>query len=81
MEDRFLIFLKKYHEVFPLTRPEVLFIKEAYRFFLLNYVVREGNYFFRPDFAKQLQADVFNEHLKTMDDIFDVDRLLHALDL
>ncbi len=81
MEDRFLIFLKKYHEVFPLTRPEVLFIKEAYRFFLLNYVVREGIYFFRPDFAKQLQADVFNEHLKTMDDIFDVDRLLHALDL
>jgi hypothetical protein len=81
MEDRFLLFLKKYHEVFPLNRQEVLFIKEAYRFFLLNYVVREGEYFFRSEIAKQLQADVFEEHLKTMEEIFDEERLLHALDL
>ena len=31
MEERFLLFLKEYHAVYPLTEPEVRFIKEAYR--------------------------------------------------
>ncbi|MEO0874691.1 MAG: hypothetical protein AAFY48_08820, partial [Bacteroidota bacterium] len=81
MEDRFLHFLKAYHRVYPLTRPEVEFIKEAYRFFLLNYVIREGNYFFRPSIAKQLQKDVLKVHLKTIDKKFELDRLLRVLEL
>lgn len=80
-EERFLRFLRGYHAVFPLSREEVLFIPEAYRFFLLHYVVRMGNYFFRPAFAEQLQRQVFEEHLPTLDERFDPDVLLRALDL
>ena len=36
MEDRFMMFLKEYHKIFPLTLREIHFIKEAYRFFILN---------------------------------------------
>ena len=81
MEDRFLTFLKSYHAIYPLTRPEVLFIKEAYRFFLLNYVIQEGNYFFRPTIAQQLQQDALNHHFKTIDTAFDEEKLLRALAL
>ncbi|MFM8856305.1 MAG: hypothetical protein ACKOI2_03695, partial [Actinomycetota bacterium] len=42
-EPQFLDFLSAYHEVFPLTEEEVRFIPEAFRFFVLNYVVREGS--------------------------------------
>ena len=42
LEPRFRRFLRAYHAEYPLTPDEVLFLKEAYRFFLLNYVVREG---------------------------------------
>ncbi|MEM1359953.1 MAG: hypothetical protein AAGF89_17230, partial [Bacteroidota bacterium] len=79
LEGRFLIFLKAYHAIFPLTRPEVKFIKEAYRFFLLNYVLRLGRYFFRPSFAKQLSEDALQVHLPTLDEKFDEDQLLKAL--
>lgn len=81
MEDRFLLFLKSYHEIYPLTRPEVEFIKEAYRFFLLNYVIREGNYFFRSAIAQQLQREALDHHFKTIDEKFQVEKLLKALDL
>ncbi len=81
MEDRFIHFLKAYHAIYPLTRPEVEFIKEAYRFFLLNYVIREGNYFFRSAIAEQLQHDALTHHFKTIDERFKVGKLLKALDL
>ena len=81
LEDRFMLFLKAYHDVFPLTRPEVLFIKEAYRFFLLNYVLRLGRYFFLPSFADQLSRDVLNLHLPTLDAKFSTDKILDTLSL
>ena len=81
MEDRFIRFLKKYHEIYPLTEPEILFLKEAYRFFLLNYVVKEGNYFFLESFAKQLKRDVFEIHFERVDKVFDAEKLLSALGL
>lgn len=81
MEERFIRFLKSYHTVFPLTRAEILFMKEAYRFFLLNYVIKEGNYFFLESFATQLQRDAFEIHFKDIDRLFDSDKLLKALDL
>ena len=46
MEPRFLIFLKAYHAIYPITRDEVLFMREAYRFFILNYVVSMVTFFF-----------------------------------
>jgi hypothetical protein len=76
-----LLFLKKYHTIFPLTRPEILFLKEAYRFFLLNYVVREGKNFFQASFARQLQHEAFTVHFQTIDQLFEADKLLRALDL
>ncbi len=81
LEDRFLMFLKSYHEVFPLSRQEVLFIKEAYRFFLLNYVLRLGRYFFRTSFAEKLAYDALRIHLPTLDEKFSVDPILAALKL
>jgi len=81
LEDRFLHFLRTYHEVFPLTKKEVLFIREAYRFFLLNYVLRLGRYFFRPAIAEQLTRDVLTDHLPTLDEKFDPEVLVRALDL
>ncbi|THH35632.1 hypothetical protein E4021_15915 [Neolewinella litorea] len=80
-EDRFLLFLQAYHEIFPLTRPEVLFIKESYRFFLLNYVLRLGQYFFRPSFAKKLSHDALEVHLPTLEDKLSTDKILRALKL
>jgi hypothetical protein len=81
MEDRFIQFLKSYHSVYPLTRPEIFFLKEAYRFFLLNYVIKEGKHFFLEAFATQLQKDVFETHFVNVDKLFDADKILKALDL
>ncbi|WP_020569857.1 aminoglycoside phosphotransferase/kinase family protein [Neolewinella persica] len=81
LEDRFILFLQEYHEVFPLNRAEVLFIKESYRFFLLNYVLRLGRYFFRKEIAKKLADEVITTHLPTLDEKFDENILLKALNL
>ena len=54
-EDRFKLFLTAYQSVFPLTRDEVIMIKEAYRFFILNYVIRHGGYFFNERYAYNLK--------------------------
>jgi hypothetical protein len=81
MEDRFIRFLQKYHEWAPLTREEVLFMGEAFRFFLLQNVFRHGAYFFREKIARQLQADAVNQHFADLDRIFDGEKLLRALNL
>lgn len=81
MEERFILFLKSYHEEYPLTELEVRFLKEAYRFFLLNYVVKYGKYFFHEIFASRLQQEAYNKHLPTIDEKFDPDPLLQSLNL
>ena len=63
LEPRFRHFLAAYHEVNPLRPDELVFMKEAYRFFLLNYVVREGEHFFRPEVCETLRRDVIERHL------------------
>ena len=67
-EERFVRFLRAYHGVFPLEEREILFLKEAYRFFLLNYVVREGRFFFRRDIWQHLLHDVVDVHLPSLDE-------------
>ncbi|HMS69110.1 MAG TPA: hypothetical protein PKD18_13275 [Saprospiraceae bacterium] len=79
-DPRFAIFLKEYHQINPLKREEILFIKEAYRFFLINYVLRHGQYFFRTDYVHQLQKDVLDTHLDAIDS-FDPQFILDALSL
>lgn len=78
LEPRFVAFLRAYHRVFPLTAAEVLFLKEAYRFFLLNYVVREGRHFFRYLFWQQLLHDAVDVHLPALD-VLDLTPLVRTL--
>ncbi|MBX2814891.1 MAG: hypothetical protein KTR24_02795 [Saprospiraceae bacterium] len=77
-EERFLHFLRAYHEVFPLTPGEIRLLPELYRFFLLNYVIKFGQTFFRDYFAERLQKDVLQTHFATIDD-FDEERLLKEI--
>jgi len=81
MEDRFMIFLKAYHAIYPLDRQEILFIKEAYRFFILNYVIKHGRYFFHGMYATKLQREAFEVYFPSLDAGFKPDKLLRALDL
>ena len=67
LEPRFRSFVRAYHQEFPLTERDVMFLGEAYRFFLLNYVVREGQFFFRHDIWRHLLHDVVDVHLPSLD--------------
>ncbi len=79
-EERFITFLQSYHQIFPLKRTEVLMIKEAYRFFILNYVIRHGGYFFNAPYADQLREDALNQHLHDVD-TFNSELLINALNI
>ncbi|MFT7033834.1 MAG: hypothetical protein ACJA2S_002343 [Cyclobacteriaceae bacterium] len=79
MEDRFILFLKEYHSVNPISENEIRFLKEAYRFFLLNYVVKDGRYFFHEIYATKLQREVYDLYLPAIDKIFKPEKLLRAL--
>lgn len=81
MEDRFLLFLRAYHKVYPLSELEIRFIKEAYRFFILNYVAKYGKHFFRTAYAAKLQKEAYELYLPGLDERFDLDKLLKALRL
>ncbi len=81
MEDRFIIFLKHYHQAYPLTEPEIRFLKEAYRFFILNYVLKDGRYFFHKIFATKLQKEAFEIYLPSLDKTFNAGVLLQTLKL
>ena len=80
-EDRFMIFLKAYHEVYPLNREEIYFIKEAYRFFILNYVIKYGSYFFHEFYANKLQQEAFEIYFPRLDDGFIPEKIFTALNL
>lgn len=79
MEDRFIMFLKEYHRIFPLTEPEVRLIKEVYRFFILNYVIKDGNHFFLPSYARKLQKEAYELYFPAIETNYNVDKLLKAL--
>ncbi len=81
MEDRFIMFLKEYHRIFPLSEPEVRFIQEAYRFFILNYVIKDGQYFFRTNYSHKLQQEAHDLYFPAIESRFQVEKLLKALKL
>jgi len=81
MEDRFILFLKEYHKVNPLTADEIRFLKEIYRFFILNYVIKDGKYFFNEQYAKKLQTEAFDIYLPSVDRDFDAEKIIDALGL
>jgi Ser/Thr protein kinase RdoA (MazF antagonist) len=66
-EERFRMFLRAYHQVFPLTENEILFLKEAYRVFLLNYVIRIGEHFFRPEIIRRLYQEALDVYFPVLD--------------
>lgn len=78
MEERFMIFLKAYHKVYPLLENEVRLLKEMYRFFLLNYVIKDGRYFFHEVYANKLQREAYETHFPSVD-MFDEEKILMAL--
>jgi Ser/Thr protein kinase RdoA (MazF antagonist) len=77
-EPRFRRFLQAYHQVFPMRREEVLFLKEAYRFFVLNYVVRRAPHFFLPEICQRLQREATQRYLPALD-AFDFRELVESL--
>ncbi len=81
MEDRFILFLKEYHKVNPLTADEIRFLKEAYRFFILNYVIKDGKHFFSEQYAKKLQSEAFEIYLPSVDRDFDAEKIIEELGL
>lgn len=78
-EERFLLFLKAYHSVYPLTELDIKMIKEAYRFFILNYVIKDGRYFFHEMFATKLQKEAYDIYFPSIETDFDEEVILKAL--
>jgi hypothetical protein len=81
MEERFLWFLEEYHSIYPLSRVEILFIKEAYRFFILNYVIKNGRYFFHEIYASRLQHEAHSTYFPELDKKFNADKILDRLNI
>ncbi|MEM1122648.1 MAG: hypothetical protein AAGJ18_19550, partial [Bacteroidota bacterium] len=79
MEERFVLFLRHYHQVFPLTEVEIQLLKEVYRFFILNYVIKDGRYFFHEIYASKLQQQAYETYFDAVDKVFDGDRLWKAI--
>jgi Ser/Thr protein kinase RdoA (MazF antagonist) len=78
MEERFILFLKTYHHVYPLSADEIKFFKETYRFFILNYVIKDGRFFFHDIFATKLQKEAYETYFPSIDK-FDAGIILKAL--
>lgn len=81
MEPRFILFLQEYHKINPLTAAEISFLREAYRFFILNYVMKDGTYFFSEQYAGKLQDEALNIYLPSVDKDFDPEILIQAVGL
>ena len=79
MEDRFLLFLSEYHYVNPLIADEIRFLREVYRFFILNYVIKNGNYFFSEQYAKKLYTEAIEIYLPSVDRDFDPEKIIAHL--
>lgn len=79
MEDRFMIFLKEYHRIYPLSENEILFMKEAYRFFIINYVIKDGRYFFHQIYAKRLMREAYELYFPMLDKTFKTEKILKSL--
>jgi hypothetical protein len=67
LEPRFLRLVRAYHAVYPISTGELAFVKEAYRFFLLNYVLRTGEHFFVPEICERLQREVLTRYLPELE--------------
>lgn len=78
LEPRFARFLGAYHDVYPLTEADIRFLPEVYRFFILNYVIREGAKFFRPDLCRQFRRQAAQSYLPSFEQL-DISPLLNIV--
>ena len=81
LEHRFLLFLKAYNEVSALTPREIFFMKETYRFFILNYVIKDGRYFFHEIYAHRLQREAYEIYFPQLDEKFKPEKIIEYLNL
>ncbi|MCB1324235.1 MAG: hypothetical protein H7A21_03080 [Spirochaetales bacterium] len=79
LEPRFQLFVRAYHALRPLQREDLLFFKEAYRFFILNYVIKDGDHFFQPEIISRLKQEALDRYLPEIDQV-DFGPLLRSLD-
>ena len=68
-EERFARFLRAYHAQLPLHPEDLLFLREVYRFFLLNYVIREGENFFQPALCERLRREAIERQLPALAEV------------
>ena len=66
-EPRFLRFVESYHRVRPLREADIMLLKEAYRFFILHYVLAVGDHFFRADLWAEFQTQSVHRYLPSID--------------
>lgn len=66
-EPRFLRFVAAYNRVRPLHASDILLLKEAYRFFILHYVLSVGDHFFRADLWAEFQTQSVHRYLPSID--------------
>ncbi len=78
-EPRFQRFIRAYHQVMPLSVDDIRFLPEVYRFFILNYVIREGARFFRPDYCSTFRRQAVTHHLPALERL-DITPLLKIVD-
>jgi len=69
MEKRFMLFLRSYHAIYPLNEHDFILIPEMYRFFILNYVIKDGYRFFNKNIAKKLILDSVNLYLPNINKV------------
>ncbi len=79
--ERFILFLKAYHKVYPLSASEIKMLKEIYRFFILNYVIKDGRYFFHEIYASRLQREAYRNYFPQIDSHFNPEIILKELNL
>ena len=79
MEDRFLLFLSEYHKINPFIADEIRFLREVYRFFILNYVIKNGIHFFSEQYAKKLYTEAIEIYLPSVDRDFDPEKIIEHL--
>jgi len=69
LDPRFRRFLQAYRSEFAITEAELRLAKESYRFFVLNYVVLSGQYFFQPELWTRLVREAIEQYLPELDRI------------
>ena len=54
-------------------------LKEMYRFFILNYVIKDGKLFFHSKLSKRLLAESFEVYIPNIDNNFQENKILDSL--